>query len=92
MSEVKKEEQVENVWAPPVFPASGRLPSDSRDVSDNYDRQCLEENLFRRRRNAKGQTQNLGCCHSFNLSLPFKFAVVTDYREKTLPQIGDFSL
>ncbi|MCP1648029.1 T6SS phospholipase effector Tle1-like catalytic domain-containing protein [Pseudomonas nitroreducens] len=71
MSEVKKENQLDKVWAPPVFPASGRLPTDSRIVSDNYDKQCYEESLYRRGRNAKGQTQSLDCCHSLHISLFF---------------------
>ncbi|WP_447753760.1 T6SS phospholipase effector Tle1-like catalytic domain-containing protein [Pseudomonas nicosulfuronedens] len=71
MSEVKKEEQLDKIWAPPVFPVTGRLPTDSRDVSDNYDKQCSEENLYRQGRNAKGQTRSMDCCHSLHISLFF---------------------
>ncbi|TLP72165.1 DUF2235 domain-containing protein [Pseudomonas nitroreducens] len=71
MSEVKKEQPMDKVWAPPVFPASGRLPVDSRDVSDNYDKQCFEENLYHQGRNGKGQTQRFDCCHSLHISLFF---------------------
>lgn len=92
MSEVKKEKQLDKVWAPPVFPASGRLPTDSRVVPNNYDRQCNEENLYRQGRNAKEQMRSMDCCRSLHASLFFEFVTVIEYREKALPSVGDFSL
>lgn len=38
MSEVADEKAKDKVWVQPVFPAPGRLPSDPRYVSDNYDK------------------------------------------------------
>ncbi|MCP1648033.1 hypothetical protein [Pseudomonas nitroreducens] len=92
MSEVKKENQLDKVWAPPAFPATGRLPTNRKVVSDNCDKQCHEENQYRRGRNAKGQTQSLDCCHSLHAGLLFEFVTALECREKTLPSVGDFSL
>lgn len=71
MSEVKKEKEMDKVWVPPVFPATGRLPIDKLVVSDNYDRQHLEENLYRQGRNEKGQKRHSDCCQSLHISLFF---------------------
>jgi hypothetical protein len=74
MSEVKvgKDKGAkQKAWGPPVFPASGRLPSDPRYVSDNYDKQCLEENLYRQKTGSDGKRQHSDCCHSLNISFFF---------------------
>ncbi|MED5609069.1 DUF2235 domain-containing protein [Pseudomonas sp. JH-2] len=71
MSEVKKEQGSDNVWVPPVFPTAGRMPTDKLVVSDNYNRQFQEANLFRQCRNEKGQKQSFECCQSLHVSLFF---------------------
>ena len=41
MSEVKRAPE-ENAWAPPVFPAGGRLPSDIKKVAASYGLQYFQ--------------------------------------------------
>jgi hypothetical protein len=41
MSEVKRDPN-ENVWAPPSFPVSGRLPSDIKKVAASYGLQYFQ--------------------------------------------------
>ena len=45
-------------WGAPAFPAGGRLPTDVRNVTDNYNKQAAEENRFRQQTDAKGQKQH----------------------------------
>ncbi|TLG90557.1 DUF2235 domain-containing protein [Pseudomonas edaphica] len=70
MSKVKCDTN-ENVWAPPSFPVCGRLPSDIKKVTDNYELQIFEENNERNKFNAKGQGQHSKCCQSLHISLFF---------------------
>lgn len=70
MSEVIKEPK-DKVWAPPVFPLGGRLPTLARVVTDNYEKQTLEEKIFCQGINSKGQKQHSECCHSLHISLFF---------------------
>lgn len=70
MSEVKSNSKAK-VWGPPAFPVSGRLPTDVRVVTDNYDRQTAEEDRDRQKINSKGQKQHFECCHSLHISLFF---------------------
>ncbi|WP_152223639.1 DUF2235 domain-containing protein [Pseudomonas sp. SCB32] len=69
MSEVSQDK--EKVWGAPAFPPSGRLPSDPCYVSDNYDKQCLEEKLYRQQCNEGGQKQHSDCCRSLHISFFF---------------------
>ncbi|MGV3345826.1 T6SS phospholipase effector Tle1-like catalytic domain-containing protein [Enterobacteriaceae bacterium LUAb1] len=69
MSEIKA-----SVWAPPPFPAAGRLPATQQDVLDNYLKQRKEEddylNAFNQqtgRRNGAGFT----CSKSLHISFFF---------------------
>jgi hypothetical protein len=42
-----KENPNSKAWAPPEFPVSGRFPTQISAVTDNYDKQTSEKNLFR---------------------------------------------
>jgi hypothetical protein len=70
MPEVKSNPNAK-VWAPPVFPLMGRLPSDVVKVTANYNKQTAEEIFHHRQVNAKGQSQRFECCHSLHISLFF---------------------
>jgi len=70
MSEVKSNPNAK-VWAPPVFPLMGRLPSDVVKVTANYNKQTAEENFHHRQVNAKGQSQRFECVQSLHISLFF---------------------
>jgi hypothetical protein len=59
------------VWAPPVFPVTGRLPGDVVTVTDNYEKQIAEELGHQRKVNSKGQSQRLDCCHSLHMGFFF---------------------
>ncbi|KJH79206.1 hypothetical protein UG46_27275, partial [Pseudomonas fluorescens] len=71
MSEMKDHNSKAKVWAPPVFPVGGRLPPDVRKVTENYNKQLEEKNLFRQTFNARGQKRHSACCHSLHISLFF---------------------
>lgn len=70
MSTVKKEPR-SNVWGPPDFPVGGRFPTRTSTVTDNYEKQAREENLFRQGVNSRGQKRHSDCCHSLHISLFF---------------------
>ncbi|TKK27390.1 hypothetical protein PspCFBP13528_22445 [Pseudomonas sp. CFBP13528] len=42
-----KENPNSKAWAPPEFPVSGPFPTQISPVTDNYDKQTSEKNLFR---------------------------------------------
>ena len=66
-----KENSSSKAWAPPEFPVNGRLPTEISAVTANYEKQTLEENLFRQVVNSRGQKQHSACCHSLHISLFF---------------------
>ena len=70
MSEVKNNSK-NKAWAPPSFPVAGRLPTDIKVVTSNYEKQTAEEDCFRRGLSSKGQNQRFECCHSLHISLFF---------------------
>ncbi len=70
MSEVKTS-AIAKVWAPPLFPVTGRLPTEVATVTANYNKQTAEEDLFRQGVNAKGQKRHSDCCQSLHISLFF---------------------
>lgn len=69
MSEVKQDKA--KVCGAPLFPTSGRLPSDPCHVSDNYEKQCAEENIFRQTCDENGRKQHTACCRSLHISFFF---------------------
>ncbi|MBJ2346101.1 MULTISPECIES: T6SS phospholipase effector Tle1-like catalytic domain-containing protein [Pseudomonas] len=71
MSEIKDTNSKSKAWAPPIFPVGGRLPTDIRKVTANYNKQLEEKNLFRQTFNARGQKRHSACCHSLHISLFF---------------------
>ncbi|WP_339505524.1 T6SS phospholipase effector Tle1-like catalytic domain-containing protein [Pseudomonas sp. RL_105y_Pfl2_101] len=71
MPEVKDNNSKAKAWAPPIFPVGGRLPTDIRKVTDNYNKQTTEENRFRQTTNDRGQKRHSACCHSLHVSLFF---------------------
>ncbi|WP_196304771.1 phospholipase effector Tle1 domain-containing protein, partial [Pseudomonas fluorescens] len=71
MSEIKDTNSKTKAWAPPIFPVGGRLPTDIRKMTDNYNKQTAEENAFRRTTNARGQRRHSACCYSLHISLFF---------------------
>ncbi|AMB85939.1 hypothetical protein AWM79_11760 [Pseudomonas agarici] len=70
MSEVNSNSKAK-AWGAPHFPESGRLPTNISMVTDNYDKQTYEEDLFRRGTNSRGQRRYSECCHSLHISLFF---------------------
>jgi hypothetical protein len=70
MSEVKNNSK-DKAWGPPDFPAAGRLPTDIRVVTTNYEKQAAEEDFFRQKTNCRGQKQHSKCCHNLYISLFF---------------------
>jgi len=71
MPSVKNMDPKAKAWAPPIFPIGGRLPTEIRKVTENYNKQTAEENAFRRTTNARGQRRHSACCHSLHISLFF---------------------
>lgn len=70
MSEIKNKPRAK-AWAPPFFPGGGRLPTDIRKVTENYNKQAWEENRFRQTVDERGQRRHSACCHSLHISLFF---------------------
>lgn len=61
-----------NVWAPPEFPLSGRLPLTSKDVLDNYRKQRKEEDDYLYAYNEKtGRRNGFICSQSLHISFFF---------------------
>jgi hypothetical protein len=70
MSDVKNKSKAQ-AWAPPVFPAAGRLPCDIRKVTANYKKQTAEEDSHHQQVNSKGRSQRFECCQCLHVSLFF---------------------
>ncbi|MGO4004353.1 T6SS phospholipase effector Tle1-like catalytic domain-containing protein [Pseudomonas fluorescens] len=68
-------------WAPPVFPAAGRMPMDIPTVSTNFERQEAEQSRFKCRKNSRGQSQRMDCCHSLHISLFFDGTNNNEYND-----------
>lgn len=61
-----------NVWAPPEFPQSGRLPSTPEEVLDNYRKQRKEEDDYLYAYNEKtGRRNGFVCSQSLHISFFF---------------------
>ncbi|NAT26179.1 hypothetical protein [Pseudomonas syringae] len=54
MSEVKNNSK-DKAWWPPAFPAAGRFPTNTSDVTDNYNKQIAEQNSFQQERDDQGR-------------------------------------
>lgn len=85
MSEVNNNSK-DKAWGPPVFPAAGRFPTKTSDVTDNYNKQIAEQNRLQQKRDDQGRrTQRFTCCHSLHISLFFDG---TNNNEKSDTQNG----
>ncbi|OSR68371.1 hypothetical protein BV326_03867 [Pseudomonas syringae pv. actinidiae] len=68
MSEVNSNSK-DKAWWPPVFPAAGRFPTKTSDVTKNYNKQDAEQNAFQQERDDQGRrTQRFTCCYSRRFS------------------------
>ncbi|KPZ15078.1 T6SS phospholipase effector Tle1-like catalytic domain-containing protein [Pseudomonas syringae group genomosp. 3] len=71
MSEMNNNSK-DKAWGPAVFPAAGRFPTKTSDVTKNYNKQDAEQNAFQQERDDQGRrTQRFTCCHSLHISLFF---------------------
>ncbi|MDU8433016.1 DUF2235 domain-containing protein [Pseudomonas syringae pv. actinidifoliorum] len=85
MSEVNSNSK-DKAWWPPVFPAAGRFPTKTSDVTKNYNKQDAEQNAFQQERDDQGRrTQRFTCCYSLHISLFFDG---TNNNEKSDTQDG----
>ena len=81
MSVEKNNSSKAKSWAPPIFPVGGRLPTDIRKVTENYNKQLEEKNRFRQTFNARGQKRHSACCHSLHISLFFDGTNNNEYND-----------
>ncbi|CAM4003278.1 DUF2235 domain-containing protein [Rahnella bruchi] len=69
MSEIK---HTSPVWAPPLFPEQGRLPTSEAEVYENYKKQRREENEYLQQFNQDtGRRNGFTCSQSLHINLFF---------------------
>ncbi|EPN01029.1 hypothetical protein A259_28149, partial [Pseudomonas syringae pv. actinidiae ICMP 19070] len=52
---IKEPNSKDKAWGPPVFPAAGRFPTKTSDVTKNYNKHNAEQNSFQQERDDQGR-------------------------------------